>query len=200
MKSRSTERKTCLCCHVSKRSSDVCVVMHASLSLCACVSVHWSPVSTLAKRLFPANSKEGGGCISTSLHYTERWGGVGGGGGLRRHLCNKTGSNCNVLPHRHTHTHTRTCTGWHLEKPQCVSMNPFHFFKHITSGTSSVIATDTHITACCQRSQQTLNSKVKLPRCHKLWLLTLFLHCRKTVSSCWGAIFTHWPRWQSLRG
>lgn len=145
MNSRSMKRKTCICCHVSKFSSDVCVSVYVSLNVC--VYVHWSLFSTLAKTLFPAKSKVGGGCISTSLHYRERWGGVGGGGGLRRHFCNKTGRNCNVLPHSHTHTPALPDT-WrnHSVFPRIFPpREPFHFFKHITSGTSSVITTDTRI-------------------------------------------------------
>lgn len=39
----------------------------------------------------------------------------------------------------------------------------FHFFKHITSGTSSVITTDTHITLHAAGGVSSLNTKVKLP-------------------------------------
>ena len=127
----------------------VCVCYCAHVSVCECV--HRSLFSSIAKNLFPAKSKVGGGCISTSLHYRERWGG-GGGGGWRRHICYKTGRNWKTLTHTHTHTHTHTPALSDTWRNHSVSTNLFsprnvsHIFKHITSGTSSVLTTDTHIT------------------------------------------------------
>ena len=108
------------------RGVGVCYCAH--VSVCECV--HRSLFSSIAKNLFPAKSKVGGGCISTSLHYGERWGG-GGGGGWRRHICYKTGRNWKTLTHTHTYTHT--CTVWHLEKPQCFhkSFLPKKRFTHL---------------------------------------------------------------------
>lgn len=78
----------------------------------------------------------------------------GGRGGWRRHFCNNTGRNWNIFTLRHTsasaHAHTHPCSVWHLKKPLRLSTilfpprEPFHFFKHISSGTLSDITTDIH--------------------------------------------------------
>ena len=120
MNSRSMKRKTCICCHVSKFSSDVCVSVCMCVCVCVrvrvCVYAQWSLFSAPAKTLFPAKSKVGGGCISTSLHYRERWGG-GGGGGVG-FFCDKTGRNRNVLTHiEYTHLHCLTPGGNHSVFP-----------------------------------------------------------------------------------
>lgn len=118
MSSRSMKRKTCIHCHVSKFSSDVCV--RGSVYVCLLLCVHWSLFSALAKSLFPAKSKVGGGCISASLHNRERWGGGGGGGsGGGIFATRQEGSEM------YSHTRVFTHTVWHLVKPQCVSTNLF---------------------------------------------------------------------------
>lgn len=76
------------------RWAEVCV----SVRMCA----RWSLFS-LQPRLLPAKSKVGGGCISTSLHYRERWGGERGGGRWRSHFCNEAGWKRSLLTDRHPH-------------------------------------------------------------------------------------------------
>lgn len=47
MNSRSVKRKTCICCHVSKFSSDVCVSVYVSVTVC----MHTDLCSLLSPRL-----------------------------------------------------------------------------------------------------------------------------------------------------
>lgn len=59
------------------------------MCLSECVREYTDLSSLLQPRLFPAKSKVGGGCISTSLHNRERRGGGGGRGageGWRSHF------------------------------------------------------------------------------------------------------------------
>lgn len=125
----------------------VCVCVH--VSVCECV--HWSLFSTVAKSLFPAKSKVGGGCISTSLHYRERW---GGGGGWRRHICNKTGRNWKTLTHKHTHTgNTHTPALSDTWRNNTVSTNLFPQENRSTSSSASPVEPhpllqQTHILRC----------------------------------------------------
>lgn len=150
-------------------SLQMCMRVHLRMCLRACVHAHWSLFSTLAKALFPAKSKVGGGCISTSLHYRERWGGGGGGGGWRRHFSQQDRKELKRM-NTQAYIHTHTCTVWHLEKPQCVSTNLFPpkrtvplLQAHHQWNLICYCNRHTHYAACCWRSQQSLNTKVKLP-------------------------------------
>lgn len=160
-----------------------CVSAYVSVNVC----VDWSLLPSLAKSLFPAKSKVGGGCISKSLHYKERW---GGGGRMRmeeaflqqdrkelKHITTQT----ETLTYRYPHV-------WHLEKPQCVSTNLFPQENCSTSSSTSPVEPQlleqTHTLHCILPEESAESShQSKTTWSHKLWRVTLslFSMLQKTV-------------------